>query len=70
MSKNHPKKCKAPNCVDGTVTDGHNNGRRNCWECEGSGLNANRWTSDYANAKYLSNSDNDSDPVCVSNIRV
>lgn len=70
MSKNHRKKCQAPNCLDGTIPDGHNNGRRNCWLCRGTGLNVDRWTSDYAVARYLSNSDIDSQPVCISNIRV
>lgn len=43
---------------------------RRCYECKGSGINSDRWTSDYAHARYLSNNDTDSQPMCISNLRV
>lgn len=70
---NHPKKCKHCDGA-GEVVNPYNSlsteKYHKCYHCHGTGTNPERWTSDYENARYLSNNDTDSQPVCISNIRV
>jgi hypothetical protein len=40
-----------------------------CYVCDETGAHR-EWSADFTDARYLANSDSDSDPVCVSNVRV
>lgn len=40
-----------------------------CWSCDGTGVHR-EWSADFTDARYLANSDLDSDPMTVSNVRV
>lgn len=44
-------------------------GYDDCWSCDGTGVRR-EWSADFEDARYLANSDHDSDPMTVSNVRV